>query len=77
MNIRDFKSKLDKREIVEMHNSEDLVQIVKSKLSDVYLFIFNAKPLFGYKTFSSFAKKANEKIEQYSLVEVTGYYDEN
>lgn len=72
MNIKDFKSRLDNREIIDLHNGEDLAQIARSRLSNDYIFIFNARALFGFKTFRIFEKRANEKIEQYSLIELIG-----
>lgn len=69
MNIKYFKNRLDSNEIVELHNGCDFAQMAKSKLSNIYLFIFNAKALFGYKSFTTFEKRVNEKVEQYLLIE--------
>ncbi len=70
MDIKMIKGRLDSSEIIELHNGEDLALVSKSKITGDYLFIFNAKPLFGYKTFRTFQQKANNKISQYSLQEL-------
>lgn len=69
MDIKDIKHRLDNKQTIELHNGEDLAHISKSKLTADYLFIFNTKPLFGYKTFTTFMKKVNEKVNQYRLTE--------
>lgn len=70
MNVVDLKKRLDNRENIELHNGDDLAVIAKSKLTNHYIFIFNSKGLFSYKTFTIFCKKANEKVLQYSLIEL-------
>lgn len=70
MDIKNIKSRLDSNEIIELHNGEDLALVSKSKITGDYLLIFNAKPLFGYKTFATFQQKTNDKIKQYRLKEL-------
>lgn len=70
MDITKIKCRLDAGEIVELHNGEDLATISRSKITSDYLFVFNAKALFGFKTFNVFEKRAKEKIDKYSLIEL-------
>lgn len=69
LDVHNLKSRLDDGETIELHSSQDLAYLRKSKITKDYLFVFNAKPLFGYKKFSTFVKKANGKVKQYALVE--------
>lgn len=66
-----LKKRLDEKEVIEFHNGEDLASVFKSKLTKDYLFIFNAKTLFGFKTFKVFNNHLTRKIDQYSLVELS------
>jgi hypothetical protein len=70
MDIIKIKNRLDAGEIVELHNGKDLATVSRSNITSDYLFVFNAKALFGLKTFKIFEKRAKEKIEKYSLIEL-------
>lgn len=67
----DIKKRLDNNEVLEFHNGDDLASISKGKLTKTYIFIFNSKPLFGFRTFKIFLERVNEKLIQYSLTECT------
>lgn len=69
MDIKEIKGRLDNKEIIELHNGNDIASLSKSNLTNDYLFIFNTKALFGFKTFKVFGRLAKEKIDQYGLVE--------
>lgn len=75
MDLKEIKSRLDNGEIIELHNGEHVAQISKSKLTGMYLFVFNGQGLFSYKTFKAFGTKLSERITLLDLVErVEEYY---
>lgn len=70
MDFTTLKKRLDSYENVELNSEDDIAFIGKSKVTDSYLFIFNAKCIFALKGFKGFSKRIKQKVEQYNLVEV-------